>query len=335
MASPWDIYDFLIEQALIEKANASARIDAVQIGLTWTLCRSVTSDNNLILNEANSSYGLAMSPGGQTRTLPWPGSLAGSDVKNILPWLKSWNPYEATVAMATVNSVINANNPLLANAVPVNASGAGNLTLFDHFFPRLQNKNVVVIGHYPGLQAYSELLNLTILERNPTGNDYPDQACEYLLSEADWVFITASSLTNKTFPRLAELSKNAVTVLMGPTVPWVQEFVEYGIDFLAGVRVADAPLLERTVAEGGGTRIFENAVQYCVTDLSNKEIDWLKNGIADLVARREKLKAEMQNWYSDSSKGRFPKWRELERLDRDLSQMDTQFKRQWDARMHH
>jgi len=119
---------------------------------------------------------------------------------------------------------------------------------------------------------------------------------------------------------------------MGPTVPWVEEMVEYGVDFLAGIKVNDVRQLRRIVAEGGGTRIFDQAVQYCVADLSQKEMHWLKNGMADLVARREKLKLEMQHWYDGHSEGRFPKWRELERVDQDLSRLDTQFKRQWDAR---
>ena len=317
MTKPWDIYDFLIEQA-----GTQDTLREIQIGVTWTLCCS----------GEEAHYGLAMSPGGQTRTLPWSGSLAGMDVKQVAQWLKSWNPHEATVAMAAINSAINAKAALLDSATPIPHTGAGNLAVFDYFAPCLVGKKVVVIGRYPGLKQYSASLDLTILERNPSAGDYPDQACEYLLPEADWVFITASSISNKTFPRLAELSSNAVTVLMGPTVPWLEEFVEYGIDFIAGVRINDARQLTRTVAEGGGTRIFDEAVQYCVADLSQKEMHWLKNGIADLVARREKLKHEMQHWYSGSGKGRFPKWRELERLDQDLSLMDMQFKRQWDAR---
>lgn len=316
MSNPWDIYDFLIDQV-----NVSDGLRDVCLGNTWTLCCS--GENN---------FGLAMSPSVQTRVLPWSGTLTGTEVRKIAPWIKSWNPYEATVAMAAINSVINSNASILNSASTIAPSSAGNLALFDYFFPRLRNKKVVVIGHYPGIEQYAGFLDLTVLERNPSANDYPDQACEYLLPEADWVFITASSLTNKTFPRLAELARNAITVLMGPTVPWLEEFVEYGIDFLAGVRVNDAYELGRIIAEGGGTRIFDNAVQYCVADLSQKEMHWLENGIADLVARREKLKHEMHHWYNGSSKGRFPKWRELERVDQDLSRMDIQFKRQWDAR---
>ena len=86
---------------------------------------------------------------------------------------------------------------------------------------------------------------------------------------ADWVFLTASSLANKTFPRLAELARGATTVLMGPGTPWLAELAAFGIDYLAGVQVTDPGQLRRTVAEGGGTRLFEAGVQYRLASLTD------------------------------------------------------------------
>ena len=148
----------------------------------------------------------------------------------------------------------------MANSTPL--AGGGNLAVFEHFAPQLKNRRVVVIGRYPGLEAYAGALDLTVLERQQTEGDLPDPACEYLLPQADWVFLTASSLANKTFPRLAELSRRATTVLMGPGTPWLADFADFGIDYLAGVDVTDSTQLRRTVAEGGGTRLFEGGVRY-------------------------------------------------------------------------
>ncbi|KMW69842.1 Rossmann-like domain-containing protein [Limnoraphis robusta] len=72
---------------------------------------------------------------------------------------------------------------------------------------------------------------------------------------------------NKTFPRLAELSKDATLVLMGPTLPWLSELAEMGVNYLAGVRIINPQALRQTVAEGGGTRIFETGVQYCIQQI--------------------------------------------------------------------
>jgi uncharacterized protein (DUF4213/DUF364 family) len=54
---------------------------------------------------------------------------------------------------------------------------------------------------------------------------------------------------------------------MGPTMPWLPELAEFGIDYLAGVSVTDSDALRQTVAEGGGVRIFETGVQYRVLEL--------------------------------------------------------------------
>jgi uncharacterized protein (DUF4213/DUF364 family) len=141
--------------------------------------------------------------------------------------------------------------------------------VFEHFLPQLHGKKVVVIGRYPHIERYADHIDLHIIERQPNATDYPDPACEFLLPNADWVFLTATSLVNKTFPRLAELAQHATTVLMGPTTPWLAQLADFGIDYLAGVEVIDAEKLQQTVAEGGGVRIFETGVRYRVVELSH------------------------------------------------------------------
>jgi uncharacterized protein (DUF4213/DUF364 family) len=326
-SNPWEIYDLLIEGA--QSKASSAVLNHLTVGLTWTLCQSQ--------GPQGESMGLAMSPQQYTRTLPWSGTLVGRPIIELANWVKSWNPFEAAIGLAAINTVFNANAlPVTAEAIPVpiKQSNSPNLGVFDYFLPKLKNKKVVVVGRYPGLEQYQSALNLTVLERNPIDGDYPDPACEYVLPEADWVFLTASSIANKTFPRLAELSRNAVTILIGPSVPWMEDWVNYGIDFLAGVQVKP-DVLQACVAEGGGVRIFDQAVQYHVLDLSQHAMPGLKTNIARLVSKREQLKVEMDAWYNQTSgnkPSRFPKWSLLEQIDRELSLLDLRYKRQWDAR---
>jgi uncharacterized protein (DUF4213/DUF364 family) len=232
------------------------QVQEVVIGLTWTLCRSQGS-------------GLAMSPGTPTRTLSWPGTLASRLVRDLASWVRSWDPYEATVGMSALNSAINADSELAATATPLFPTGPANLAVFEQFAERLAGKRVVVVGRYPGLETLSLDWHLTVLERQPGPDDLPDPAAEYLLPEAEWVFLTATSIPNKTFPRLAHLARAAQVVLMGPTVPWLGWLADYGVDYLAGVTVEDAEALRRTVAEGGGTRIFETGARYRVAALAS------------------------------------------------------------------
>ena len=256
--NPWAVYDLLLDHA----AATDDVAEEVVMGLVWTLCRG------------GRGTGLAMTPAAAPRTLPWPGTLVGRPLAQLAGWLRDWDPHAASVGLAAVNAVINTqDNPLLARArpldKPLDRGAPGNLAVFAHFLPQLAGRRVVVIGRYPGLDVLARELDLTVLERQPGPGDLPDPACEYLLPAADWVFLTASSLANKTFPRLAELARGATTVLMGPGTPWLAELAAFGIDYLAGVQVTDPGQLRRTVAEGGGTRLFEAGVQYRLASLTD------------------------------------------------------------------
>ena len=88
------------------------------------------------------------------------------------------------------------------------------------------------------------------------------------LAGADWAFITASSLANHSLPQLLQWARGARIVLMGPSTPWLAEWADFGVQYLAGVAVQEPKELFGIAAEGGGTRIFEQAVRYKVLDLS-------------------------------------------------------------------
>ncbi|MBJ7901411.1 MAG: hypothetical protein GC158_16155 [Cyanobacteria bacterium RI_101] len=249
MLNPRCIYDLLLD-----RSQCDQRVQEVLIGLTWTLCRG-------------TSIGLAMSPALATRTLSWSGTLVHQKMTDLTPWINSWQPYEAAVGMAAINAAINSQSSLIEQATPLNAQGDQNLAVFEYFLPQIKGKKIVIIGRYPGLSVYEQEFDLQVIERQPTERDYPDPACEFLLPKADWVFLSATSIVNKTFPRLVELSQDAQLVLMGPTAPWLPDLALMGVDYLAGVAVTDPHALRQTIAEGGGRRIFETGVEYRVLKL--------------------------------------------------------------------
>lgn len=307
-----------IYELLIDQCNSNVTVDTLMIGLVWTVCQS-----------QNGTNGLAMSPAIATRTLPWSGTLTGKPITDITRWIIDWEPYKATVAMAAINSCINARP--LPESVLLEQQAQPNLAVFEHFLPQLQGQNVVVVGHYPGIERYQEQLHLTVLEKQPVAGDLPDAASEFILPKADWVFLTASSITNKTFPRLAELSANAQTVLMGPTTPWLPQLHEFGINYLAGVDIIDANALYHTAAQGGGVRIFHNSVRYRIADLNpSNSMTWLKQQIAACVAEKNRLTEAMDNWYKAGNTSRFPGYRLLEETHSRLSRLDSSYKPLWD-----
>ena len=315
MSHPKRIYELLLDYAAGDTKAA-----AINIGLVWTSCTS-----------EEQHTGLAMSPQLPIRTLTWPGSLAGKTLGELAGWITDWEPYKATVGMAAINCSLNQHElPSGITLLPV--PELGNLAVFEHFLPLLQGKKVVVVGRYPGIERYAGAINLSIIERQPQNTDYPDPACEFLIPDADWVFLTASSITNKTFPRLAALAQQAKTVLMGPTVPWLPELHTFGIDYLAGVEVVDAGKLCQTVAEGGGVRIFEDSVRYRIVELTpDNSMNWLKKRIADDYDNKQRLTSAMEHWYGTGNKTRFPEFNRLNQITTRLSRMDLSYKHLWDS----
>lgn len=315
MANPKYLYEMLLDHCA-----SDAVVDNLMIGLVWTLCQTKES----------AGIGLSMSPGFATRTLSWSGNLTGKPVTDLAAWILDWNPYKSTVAMAAINSCIN-NRPLPESVIVDSDPQQANLAVFDHFLPQLHQKKVVVIGHYPGIERYQDLMQLSVLEKEPIAADLPDSACEFLLPSADWVFLTASAIPNKTFPRLVELSRHAKTVLMGPTVPWLPQLYEFGIDYLAGVEITDPHALYHTAAQGGGVKIFSQGLRYRIAELTPKtSMGWLKQQITECASERTQLKQQMESWYAIGNNKRFAKTSLLEGVDARLSRLDSSYKVLWD-----
>lgn len=251
MRNPNRIYELLLNAS-----NSAQKIEKIVAGQVWTVCQAGQS-------------GLAMSPPLATRTLPWAGTLQGKPLTELTSWVTEWDFFKATVGLSAINCSLN-HLPALSGKILEPEQGKANLAVFDYFFPQLKGQKIVVIGHYPGIERYYSEYDLKVIERQPVDKDYPDSAAEFFVAEADWVFITSTSIANKTFSRLMELATDAKTVLMGPSTPWLSALSEFGVDYLVGVDVVDNELLYQTAAEGGGVRIFDQSVRYKVVDLHNQ-----------------------------------------------------------------
>jgi len=237
---PWQIYDRLIAGIPPDVAAESCLIS------TWTVVEST-----------EGGTGLAMTFRGGTHDDTPLSGLAGSPLLDLARHLKSWDFRKASIGMAAVNAHYNAPDRVrswLAQPLEsLRSSGVFTTTL-----ERIEGKKVAVIGHFPGLEAAADrAAHLTILERNPSAGDLPDMAAEYILPEQDYVFITGTALTNKTLPRLLELSKYAFVALVGPSVPLVPWWFELGVDMLSGTVVMDRAGVWRRALEGAHKGIFE------------------------------------------------------------------------------
>ena len=239
----WEIYDELID--LIPENKV---IKSFLAGLHWFLVHS------------EDGIGMSMTPKEGINTLPNLGKISGRKVRDIAMYIKSWNNYEAALGLAAINSFINAPKQI-NQIIKTPLSEQIKLNAFEYMKDRIKGKKVGVIGHFYKIEELEQICELTVLERRPTLNDIPDPACEYILPEQDYVFITGSTLINKTLPRLLELAKNSYVSLVGPSTPVAPFLFDYGIDMLAGNIVIEYDKVWNMIQEGGMRGFFYNGAK--------------------------------------------------------------------------
>lgn len=237
-ADRWNMYD-----RLIEGIPPDLKVKQCIVGIHWTV----------VLSEG---VGIAMTPDGE-RGLSIAGSIAGMSVREVARLSKSWKPVEAALGVAAINSYYNAITTLTRSWGDITKLKSS-VSVFTDICSKVKGKKVTVIGHFPDLAQLESVCTLFILERKPQPGDFPDPACEYILPEQDYVFMTGVTFINKTMPRLLELSQGAQIVLVGPSVPLSPVFMEYGVSLLAGTVVLENTRVCSHVAEGGDRSIFRN-----------------------------------------------------------------------------
>jgi len=219
----WDLYDALLDGI----PNDLTVMDSL-VGTIWT---AVSTKNGV---------GLAMTTALCTRPRINSKDICGMKLVDVAGYVKSWHFIEAGLGMAAINAYYNQQGLARKNGVLVPKDDRLEQDAFISSYEEIKGKRVCVVGHFPFLERrIHDICDLMILERQPKDGDYPDSACEYLLPEADFVYITGSALINKTMPRLLELSKHAKTTLVGTSVPLSPALFEFGVDCLAGFMPTD------------------------------------------------------------------------------------------------
>jgi len=188
--------------------------------------------------------GIAMMTPGDSRP-PMLGKPEGTELRRAATATGSWNLTEASFALAAANAWYNTPQRIKA----LDCGIASEIYPTDGL--DFRGKTVGIVGHMEGPQElWEQAAAIYRIERTPQQGDYPDAACDLLLPQCEIVLITGSSIINKTLPHLLELCENAVTVLMGPSVPLCPALLELGIDRLSGMAVTDREGLRRHVAQG-------------------------------------------------------------------------------------
>lgn len=226
-----DYYDILIDGI-----SPELYVSRIVHGKTW-----------IAAELSDGRYGIAMRHDLESRGRLFD-SLIGLSARKAAGAVRSWNLLEASESMAVINAFYN---------TPERMGKLGAKCGYDKSCTHgmvTESKKIALVGH---LSLQSGALDgadkVYIIERNPKAGDYPDSACEYLLPDCDIVIMTASAAINKTLPRLLELSKNADTIIIGPTAPMCPELKALGISRISGMVVRNKAAFERWTLEKPGS----------------------------------------------------------------------------------
>ncbi len=251
------IYDLLLDYA-----NLQIDVERILVGVNWTLCHA-------------GDYGIAATTGrgGQYR-LNKP--LAGRNLAELSLWLRKWDRQQASIGLAAVNAAINREADMVYHEGALFRGQYALSNALEWFVPQLREQKVTVLSPDNPFSNTSELVDLTHLP-NREGALHP--AAEIVLPKTDWLFIDGQSVADKTLPRALELAESSRIVLFGPQVPWLEEWSDFGVDYLLGSQIEQQQTLYETIAEGGELHSLQQAVSYRVCDLhTNQSLARLADG---------------------------------------------------------
>ena len=223
--------------------------------------RDVCIGDHWVFVEADSGCGMALNVHGG-----WGSYRLGSDalrmeLRDLAAQSTSWNFAEASVGVAALNAWYS--TPANALAAGMKVEDKGSNDGFELYRRICKGKRVTVVGHFPLIERLAGECELTVLERNPHGDDIPDPACEFVIPHQDFTFVTGITLTNKTMPRLLQLAQKSggSCVIVGPSVVPAPLMFEYGVDCLAGSVIIDPERAKAAIMHAETSGIFRYGVQ--------------------------------------------------------------------------
>ena len=208
-------------------------------GLNWTYV------------EGSVGAGLVHTPARGTEGchgLPEPGSYRGSALADLAGLIESDNIFERVLGYAAINAH--------HNRYDLDGADANGLDMIE-----ARGERTVVIGRFPELDE--KLPGAAVIEREPGPGDYPPEAAADLVPAAEFLAITASTLSNGSLGGLLALAPaTAFTVLVGPSAPLSPALFALGVNALSGLVPVDLDGTAQRVSEGGAVSALKPLGRY-------------------------------------------------------------------------
>lgn len=156
-------------------------------------------------------------------------------------WVLSDNLLEASIGIATLNSLLEFNEE---TAIQVNA--------VEIITQESQGKNLAIIGHFPFVDRIKPITrNCRVIEKKPFGDDFPEEAAKEYIPQSDVIAITGTAFINHTIEGLLSLCPSgSIVMILGPSTPLSPVLFKYGITYLSGARIIDKDAAINTIQQG-------------------------------------------------------------------------------------
>jgi len=226
----------LIDDLIAGVDYPDAVVRDVRVGVGWTAVLSARCG-------VAKTYGIHST---QHVRIPGAGELIGLPAIEMAQFARSLNQLEASLGVAALNSMIEPKGEIGANAM-------------DLFKEKLRGKRAVMVGRFPVeiRELVEAATDFWILELNPALIDeservLPVTAAPSVLSTAEVVALTGSTLVTQSLEYYLSLCRNAYTIVLGPSTPLSEVLFRYGADVVAGIEVVNPDAVLAVISQGGG-----------------------------------------------------------------------------------
>jgi uncharacterized protein (DUF4213/DUF364 family) len=215
---------------LISSLGEDSLVREVRTCVFWTAVLSKHCGLSSTFREEHPHHGMVRGVG----------DLRNRSALELAEYAKSGNLLEASIGMATINSLID------IDETKCDAENA-----LDVLIEKGKGKDIAVVGHFPWIQKLRKAAReLWVLEQRPQAGDLPAEAAEDIIPKADVVAITGTSLINHTAEKLLDLAKGSFVVMVGPTTPLSPVLFDWGVDVVSGTKVVEPEKVLRSISEG-------------------------------------------------------------------------------------
>jgi uncharacterized protein (DUF4213/DUF364 family) len=197
--------------------------------------------------EGPHGTGIANLPRSAKEILPQLSAYTRGSLRELAGLAQSWDPLKVAIGMAAINAHY--------NRYDIEGLRGNGTSAF-----RTEKSPVVVIGAFPGVKSI--LPGAHVIEADPRPGEYPTTAMDTLLPSCSAAVVSATTLINRSLPRILTLAQGRPLGLIGPATPLSPRLWDYGVSLLGGFIVHSPSAMAQAIRAGAGPKEFSEHGHY-------------------------------------------------------------------------